>query len=296
MELKLNNPMVDYLTMTFDNHSEDKSRVEDMLSLERVFQIERDGDSAKRRWFGGRVYNGVFAGTGHNNGLLYAMLDAPGYIADVVFCECGEAGLKPGSCTRIDLQITIPRRENLPLVDAHLELEGTEDRKLKIEGNSKDGYTLYIGAPSSDKRIRIYDKKVLSAGKEATFWRFEVQYRREQASSIFQSLAYDGYEAGQFLKGEIEAVKRNPGTTASKILKDFWYSLEGKQGARPKTIHYESNTIAWMREQVEPAIVRLLNSYDYQDRIEMIKLLLQWSVMSEYAAVSMNILPEPPVV
>lgn len=295
MKLELNYPMVDYLTMTFDDHTPARSSIAEFESITLLDKVMSEGESAKRRWFNGRVFDGVFMGTGYNDGMLYAMLDTPGRVADELFYKCVEQGLKAGSCTRIDLQVTIVRRVGFPLIEMHMELEQTEDRKLKIEGNSTDGYTLYIGSPSSDKRIRIYDKHVKMDGVEHVFWRFEVQYRRQLAEHIFQSLGYDGYEICQFLKGEIESISRKPNTVSSKILKDFWYTLGSSQGARPKSVHYESNTLDWLRTQVEPAIVRLLNSYDYQDRIGAIKLLLEWSTMTEYAAISMNNLPEPPV-
>ena len=294
MKIKLNYPMVDYITMTFEADSPIRSGIALLDDIEGMREIMAEGEPAKVRWFVGKRKDGIFVGSGWNNGKFYAMLDAPGAIADSVFQECAMLNVKPGSCTRIDVQVTTIRREGLELVDAHLELQETEKRKVKIEGNRADGYTLYIGAPSSDKRIRIYDKSVMVNGFRNVFWRFEVQYRRELAEQVYNSLAYGGYEPCQFLKGEVEAIERRPNTVASKILKDFWYVLGSGSGLRPTTIHYESNTFEWMRKQVEPAIVNMLNSHDYTDRLAMVKLLHEWFVMCEYSVESMSKLVDAP--
>lgn len=56
--------------------------------------------------------------------------------------------------------------------------------------NEDRGDTLYLGAPASDQRGRLYDKD-RESGEETwrSCWRYEVQYRRDAAMSAVQSIA-----------------------------------------------------------------------------------------------------------
>jgi hypothetical protein len=61
------------------------------------------------------------------------------------------------------------------------------EKWLYLRGAKGDGETLYIGAPKSDKRMRIYDKQAES-GSDYEWTRVEVQYRHKMATRACRAL------------------------------------------------------------------------------------------------------------
>lgn len=62
-------------------------------------------------------------------------------------------------------------------------------RKIWYMSGSDGGYTLYVGAPSSDQRCRIYNKEVQSDTSEfSKCWRYEVVYKNAAATLVFNAL------------------------------------------------------------------------------------------------------------
>ena len=65
----------------------------------------------------------------------------------------------------------------------------------RIEG-SPDGRTLYIGARSSDRFVRIYDKTAESKGVyPARTWRWEIEYKHPRAGGVSAYLAANHWDA-----------------------------------------------------------------------------------------------------
>jgi hypothetical protein len=103
--------------------------------------------------------------------------------------------------TRLDLQVTA--RANEIVADlAEREYRGGGIRvgvgRQSIERSlylaSTGGSTLYLGAPTSDQRGRLYDKSAESRGAlPANSWRAEVQYRAERADHIGRIVDEQGY-------------------------------------------------------------------------------------------------------
>lgn len=65
-----------------------------------------------------------------------------------------------------------------------------------------DGYTIYIGASTSDRMVRVYDKGAQS-GTDQDWMRIEVQLRRQSADSAFQRINKDASCFMQFAFGLI---------------------------------------------------------------------------------------------
>lgn len=62
-------------------------------------------------------------------------------------------------------------------------------RKIWFMSGSDGGYTLYIGAPTSDERGRLYNKEVQNETPEyARCWRYETVYRNDRAMAVFEAL------------------------------------------------------------------------------------------------------------
>lgn len=109
--------------------------------------------------------------------------------------------------SRIDLAVDV-RHGSLDIADLRDKFgagEGGSRAKtgLHLEGVGQDGETLYIGAPKSGKRLRIYDKKA-EAGTDYEWTRIELQMRSKTATRTVATLI-----GGENLGGTIAAVVRD---------------------------------------------------------------------------------------
>lgn len=170
------------------------------------------------------------------------------------------------SVTRLDLQATIWYTAYRPGVAKLLRdrvkaigrLAATP-RSHYIDGIG-NGDTMYIGAPASDKRIRVYDKYKESGGDEdyRFAWRYEVQYRSHYAKNVLRQWEQAGLDSeacaaiinSEFEKYEVVVV---PDVRAA----------ERPKGARRDTDL--DRRIRWLRNQVAPAAREIAYSqgWDY---------------------------------
>jgi Replication initiation factor len=175
--------------------------------------------------------------------------------------------------SRIDVQTTV-RYEVMPLNVARSGYNGCQTanaglhlpkrRKLVLITGSDGGDTLYIGAPSSDQRGRIYNKEVQSESPEfVRTWRFEVVFRNDLASSIAGQCPY-------------------PFPTRAEWAKNIcyeWFTSRGVQDlafrgqvdcllplnhTRPSDVERK---LHWIEHQVAPT-VRFLTEHGYGDTIK----------------------------
>lgn len=125
--------------------------------------------------------------------------------------------------------------------------------------NEDRGDTLYLGAPASDQRGRLYNKDRESREPEwKGCWRYEVQFRRAAALSAVRSVA------------SVES----EGPTVAALVHGWFYG----RGVHPR---YEPNTVAdllapakrvaddarwltWVRRCVQPTARRLAVRYGWR--------------------------------
>lgn len=103
---------------------------------------------------------------------------------------------------------------------SNLEWHETIERSRRLY-TSRTGRleTLYLGAPSSDRQTRIYDKG-LEQGADYAWWRVESQARLKKGHSLFQDNPFEGlyaYEKGSEYEGlsledraVLQYVEKNP--------------------------------------------------------------------------------------
>lgn len=102
--------------------------------------------------------------------------------------------------SRLDLAVTVrfvamPNQLGAASYDAAIEADrrraGTyRRRKVWFMSGNDGGYTLYIGAPTSDERGRLYNKEVQNETPEyARCWRYETVYRNDRAMAVFEALS-----------------------------------------------------------------------------------------------------------
>lgn len=94
--------------------------------------------------------------------------------------------------SRVDVQVTVENSSPDPYlteralheVEAHGKERGRPPTHQRIQG-SGGGDTLYLGAPTSDRRCRLYDKGVEEDRYQPGYrWRYECQFRRKLAGAV----------------------------------------------------------------------------------------------------------------
>lgn len=110
---------------------------------------------------------------------------------------------------RMDFQVTIQIDDHsydlarglycaIPIAQAHLKRK----TRLTFIESSDGGSTLYVGAPSSARRVRVYNKHAEDPNNfPPGCWRVEVQYRDEVARAAYEELAvpWDGGDANAIM-------------------------------------------------------------------------------------------------
>lgn len=142
----------------------------------------------------------VFLGSGFQKKQPHFMLHVTGVDADRIFREISLRDsweVSRVNCTRIDIQVTFWGDVNRMELSEFAQEEKKEHpyekknkRKYVINayvGDEND--TLYIGAPSSTKRLRIYDKPLADDYTNTHYMeRTELQFRKQTAHGVFLKL------------------------------------------------------------------------------------------------------------
>jgi len=237
-------------------------------SIRALEQIAKGGNVVQWRKLQG--YEGVSAGNcffgERDDG---ALLQLTGEYANAHFSACFN---RNGRVPRIDLQFTakfatmpasIAKKGYSDAKRSNDDLPDGRKRKLYIIVGSDGGDTLYIGAPSSDQRGRLYNKAVQSELPTYTrSWRYEVVFRNELAYNIAARLPSDGNERAEYVLAVVCA----------------WYEARGVDcgiyytGTRPPLPLQRAlptdveRKLRWIKEQVAPT-VRYLNELGFRDTL-----------------------------
>lgn len=203
---------------------------------------------------------------GTQNGQPHYMVSVSGANADVFLHYYIEEGAIPenaGNCTRLDIQLTLPKLEDRPRL-ATLAMDYQEGRLGEFLGRGRpkvysyagdDGDTLYIGSGQSEKLVRVYDKEVTDRkGKRTVAERAELQLRASRAQSIFERMLErrPHYSEGPMraaLKAELEKL---PKLMAQQIAACQKGAIDGKaeaaiyqrRGGGPRTKWLNTNSNA----------------------------------------------------
>lgn len=145
--------------------------------------------------------------------------------------------------------------------DANQLLSASRRRKLIEVSGSDNGYTLYIGAPSSAQRGRIYNKEVQSQSVEyERTWRYEVMLRNELAYQFAQDCPRPITPRTQYVQAFVCSWFRRRGVSFSGISSDIQPTLPIRR-TLPTDIERQ---LRWLNTQVKPTLSRLLAS-GYRD-------------------------------
>jgi hypothetical protein len=250
---------VDWLSMSMPWEA-DNMQLWYIAGINRVNTISKLGYELKERSMLG--YDGYSAGNcfvgERGDGV---MMQFTGHHADGAFQALYRADAR---VPRIDLQVTV-KYKTMPdyiakeayndAISANNRLPSHRRRKIYIILGSDGGDTIYVGAPSSDQRGRIYNKQVQSEDPEyIRTWRFECVYRNLQGSVV-----------AAYLAGRVGSH-----TTTIRDIVAAWYGKRGIDcsdfttgGINPIPIQRTIPTdveakLKWLNTQVRPTVKYLI--------------------------------------
>jgi Replication initiation factor. len=224
------------------------------------------------QYYGFRGDNKVFVGQSTDRMMVWASGNEAHYIAKTLNTSVFESF----SVARMDLQITITS------LDADYMIEYIQPAKIykatKVTNINEKGTTLYVGAPTSNIRLRVYNKTaeagiVPDSGGE--YVRFELQCRNQYADKAFTAFRNNMVRSFylMIIKRMIDAynyklVEGAIRSSEEELFIDDFPSNKDDPVARKKR---------WLEQSVLPALRRLLvEDREYVDNF--VKLLYDGAV------------------
>jgi len=171
----------DYFVITFERNTSSEAQLPSLFG----FYVRNGSEARIMNYHGLRGNNNVFVGENYNRIMVWASGKEAHYVATTIKTEA----LGNYSVARIDLQVT------MSVLDADYMIECIQPSKvykaIKITNIGEKGTTLYVGAPTSDLRLRVYNKSAEASiypdgGGE--YVRFELQCRNRYADKAFVAL------------------------------------------------------------------------------------------------------------
>jgi len=164
---------------------------------------------------------------------------------------------------RIDVQMTvkfttmpldIARRGYGDATASNEALPLSRRRKLVLITGSDGGDTLYVGAPSSDQRGRIYNKEVQSEDSAYTrSWRYEVVYRNDLGTQLAANCPINQGERAEWATS---VVKQWFG--ARGVVSGGYSGIDAVILPIARTLPTDvEKSLRWLETQVAPTIKRL---------------------------------------
>jgi hypothetical protein len=136
-------------------------------------------------------------------------------------------------------------------------------RYYEYVGNSKKGFTLYVGSRTSDNRIRVYDKYIESKGEKNCI-RWEAQLRDEKANSVVNEIVNRTKNLSDtiidIVTGMLDFRENDDSNATRRTTCEWWVNFLGYLKAVPKRIPVIrvkpalERTVSWMFKQVETSL------------------------------------------
>jgi len=215
--------------------------------------VHKPREERVMQYYGFRGNNGVFVGQSDDRVIVWSSGAEAHYVAKTIDTTLTESY----SVARMDLQITITS------LDADYMIEYIQPAKVykatKIVNLNEKGTTLYIGAPTSRVRLRVYNKTAESGITPDTggeYVRFELQCRNQYADKSFVALRNNMLRSFflMILKKMVDAytyklVEGAIRSSEEELFTDDFPSTKDDPIARKKR---------WLEQSVLPALRRLL--------------------------------------
>lgn len=247
-------PAVDWLTFTtYEN---------DHFQGWQLWQKKLSGDkkAGKIRMYDGDWVGSSFVGQGRQGSRPHGLIRVSGSESNQAFIDLLDIGYT--KCTRLDIQFTTP----LPLGysarqfkdDLKAHQEGEYQRSIELIESDDDFDTVYVGSKKSDRFARFYVKEA----DNLRYLRFEIEHKNAWAQIISKSLETDDASMAGVMLDFLDTIKLDD---SQGVIKKFIDLLDSSKAGltNPRSISDNNSTMIWLREQVFPAVKRLLNDHDY---------------------------------
>lgn len=172
------------------------------------------------------------------------------------------------NCTRLDVALDVEYvhiNENIAdMCRSQFEV-WQNGRKQRMNAtfvvNLNGGKTFYIGSRESDRFCRIYDKGAQRGGLPGKLWRFEVEYKGSVAKNAWAVLESSDTPITDMVSW-VRAELLSRGVTIP--------FLDNSSEVQPRLkalglIKSEETTLQWLRTQVRPSLLKLIETGRIED-------------------------------
>ena len=147
---------------------------------------------------------------------------------------------------------------------------------VSFDGTQRSGSTIYMGAPSSDFRVRIYDK-ALEEGVDGHWIRVELVMRHKNAAAFVEqmnSAPSVGKLAAQVVNDKFSFIERDDSNITRCTVCGWWQSfvdeLESVRLVARCVIQHSVERIEnWIESQVGPSLAVILNTLGWPHLFEL---------------------------
>lgn len=147
-----------------------------------------------------------------------------------------------------------------------------KDIHESIDGVNKAGATVYIGAPSSEFRVRIYDK-ALEQGVEGHWIRVELVMRSANANAFVEDMTNSenvGKLAAQVINDKFSFIERDDSNISRCTVCDRWQNFVDELDkvrlvSREVIQHGVERIRGWIENQVGPSLYILMKTMGIMD-------------------------------
>lgn len=282
---ELNNPQLDWITVStynpavYQTWSRNMRQEGDMMLLKSSKWLQYQGEKHLSRDGVIFVGEGVQADRKTKKDRPHFVAWASGPAAGDLFVWSAQA-IKYGYArvTRLDMQLTVEywretwsqRQLELALAEASPGMSVSHIESMSGPQGASLG-TVYYGSRQSDRVVRIYEK--MGMGDDVHL-RFEVELKGERSRVVARKLVEGVSGVGGLLKAEIARLPDVYGLHST-----FLPPLSDHDAYPVKLVKPESATVKWLREQVAPALDRVLGDHDIAtDDLEQ----LFWDILTDH--------------
>lgn len=143
---------------------------------------------------------------------------------------------------------------------------------FSLNGKDKAGATVYIGAPSSDFRVRIYDK-ALEQGVEGHWVRVELVMRSANANAFVAEMTNSenvGKLAAQVINDKFSFIERDDSNISRCTVCEWWKNFVDELDkvrlvSRDVIQHGVERIRSWIESQVGPSLYVLMKTMGIMD-------------------------------
>lgn len=227
------------------------------------FLTEGAGEWIHGKWlqYHGWKRENVFLGTGYQDKRRHSIINVSGYAADRNYRSLLE--YDGYYATRIDLQITIPRPDDIEFAQVYQQLKDKEIKTSLIQSEKND--TLYVGARTSGVFTRLYEKPL-----EQMYLRLEFEFKGKVAKAIWAALQKQNTvdEIFQHFLGK---------SNLPPYVKAHYFEVQDGETAfatRQEILKSDANKLSWL-QSIDESVRQALYNHNIGSEVHM--LVMSWA-------------------